>query len=142
MEKNKPNINMMIVAHRELIKRSDKPLNTAHNNVGEFGEVAIGFIWLHSSTLLLTKMNNSAQKITTSAQVTQYDLFVVSQRARSLFITPAENPPRANLLVFFFCFFGSLFFWQFFLLFVLSYSKSGSTPVCTNPHRHAISQQR
>lgn len=50
MVKNKPNINVIILAHRELIKRSDKPLYTERNDVGEFGELAIGFIWLHSST--------------------------------------------------------------------------------------------
>lgn len=121
MVKNKPNINVIILAHRELIKRRDKPLYTERNDVGEFGELAIGFIWLHSSTCCCkTKMNNSAQNITTSVQVTPHELLVVSQRARSLFITPAENPPQANFRFFFsflaVCSFGSFSFCLFCLI--------------------------
>lgn len=65
--------------------------------------------------LLQTKMNNSAQNITTSVQVTQHELVVVSQCARR-----AENPPQANLRFFFsflaVCSFGSFSFCLFCLI--------------------------
>lgn len=60
-----------------------------------------------------------------------------------LFCNPQDrssNSPQANIQLV--CFFASLLFGSFCSFFVSSYSKIGSTPVCTNPHRHAISQQR